>query len=376
MEWLLSILGLAFLMVVHESGHYLAARAFGMRVTKFSIGFGPTFFKVQPLDGFWTFTALAERVKVRLGKHDPEKHGPTVFQVAMIPFLAYVQIAGMNPLEEHDPKDKGSYANASLIGRIVTIVGGSLANYLFASVFFFVALMSDGKLVQPTQFDVLPDRPAAAAGLKNGDRVLEVAGHKVEEWPDMAARISANPGREIPIVVERPGADGTVERMTFQVTPSNEGGQGRVGIDGKAYPAKKVRVTASEAALLSVQMPPKVVQAFIGGLVDTITRKSDTKVSGPVGMVKEMAKTARAGIAELLFILGMLSAYLGAFNLLPLPALDGGRLMFLCYEATTRRRPNPMVEAQIHAVGLVMMLGLMLYVTFANDLGFGGGGNP
>jgi regulator of sigma E protease len=371
MEWLLSILGLGFLMVVHESGHYLAARAFGMRVTKFSIGFGPTFFKVQPIDGWWTFTSFADRVKVRLRKHDPDKHGPTVFQVAMIPFLAYVQIAGMNPLEEVDPKDEGSYANASLIGRIVTIIGGSLANYLFASVFFFVALMSDGRLVQPTQFDVIPDRPAAAAGMQNGDKVLEVAGHPVTEWPDMAARISENPGRTIPIVVDRAG-----ERLTFQVTPANENGQGRIGIDGKAYPATKVPVTASEAAVLSVKMPPKVVETFIVGLVETNTRKSDAKVSGPVGMVKEMAKTARAGIAELLFILGMLSAYLGAFNLLPLPALDGGRLMFLGYEATTRRRPNPMVEAQIHAVGLIMMLGLMLYVTFANDLGLGGGGTP
>lgn len=371
MEWLLSILGLAFLMVVHESGHYLAARSFGMRVTRFSIGFGPTFFKVQPMGGYWTFTALADRVKFRLGKHDPEKHGPTVFQVAMIPFLAYVQIAGMNPLEEIDPKDKGAYPNASLIGRIVTIVAGSAANYLFASVFFFVAFMGDGKLVQSTQFDVIDGRPAAAAGLKNGDRIVEVDGAKVEEWPAMAAKISANPGKEIPVVVERGS-----ERLTFQVKPSNEGGQGRIGIDGKAYPAKKVPVTASEAAILSVEMPPKVVQSFIVGLVETITRKTDAKVSGPVGMVKEIAKTARAGFAELLFILGMLSAYLGAFNLLPLPALDGGRLMFLGYEATTRRRPNPMVEAQIHAVGLVLFLGLMLYVTFANDLGFGSSTPP
>ena len=146
---------------------------------------------------------------------DRDKHGPTVFQVAMIPFLAYVQIAGMNPLEEHDPKDKGSYANASLIGRIVTIMGGSVANYLFASVFFFVALMSDGKLVQPTQFDVIADRPAAAAGLQNGDKVLEVAGQPVAEWPDMAAKISENPGKTIPIVVDRKG-----ERLTFDVTPS------------------------------------------------------------------------------------------------------------------------------------------------------------
>lgn len=371
MEWLLSILGIAFLMVVHESGHYLTARSFGMRVTKFSIGFGPTFFKIQPKGGYWTFTALGDRINVRLRKHDPEKHGPTVFQVAMIPFLAYVQIAGMNPLEEHDPKDKGSYANASLIGRIVTIIGGSLANYLFASVFFFVALMAEGKSLQSTQFDVIPDKPAAQAGMKNGDRIVQVDGTRVDEWGAMAAKISANPGREIPIVVERGG-----ETITFKVTPTDEKGHGRIGVDGKAYPPRKVPITVGEAAIASLEMPPKVVQIFAQGIAQAFTSPSETKLSGPIGMVKETKKAALEGLAPFLFFLGTISAYLGAFNLLPFPALDGGRLMFLGYEAATRKRPNPMVEAQIHAVGLVMMLGLMLYVTFANDLGLGGSSPP
>ena len=116
-SYLLAILGLALLMIVHEGGHYLAARKFGMRVTKFSIGFGPTLFKHRPKDS------------------------PTTFQIAVIPFLAYVQIAGMNPFEEHDPNDKGSYANASLLGRIATIAAGPIANYLFASLFMFLGFM-------------------------------------------------------------------------------------------------------------------------------------------------------------------------------------------------------------------------------------------
>src|SRR5262245_54753348 len=111
---IIGILGLALLMVVHEGGHFLAARACGMRVTRFSIGFGPTFFKIVPKNGYFWFTTAADRIRLRLWRHNPEKHGPTIYQVAMIPFLAYVQIAGMNPLEEIDPKDKGSYANGSL----------------------------------------------------------------------------------------------------------------------------------------------------------------------------------------------------------------------------------------------------------------------
>src|SRR5262249_36047329 len=137
---LIGILGLALLMVVHETGHFLAARAFGMRVNRFSIGFGPTLFKIVPDSGYYWFTTAADKLKIRLWRHDPQRNGPTIFQVAIIPFLAYVQIAGMNPLEEIEEGDKGSYAHASLIGRVVTIFSGPFANYLFASVFFFLSL--------------------------------------------------------------------------------------------------------------------------------------------------------------------------------------------------------------------------------------------
>src|SRR5262245_21489587 len=151
----IAILALVLLMVVHEGGHFLVARAYGMRVIKFSIGFGPTFFKIVPEDGFYWFTTAAGRVRLRLWRHIPEKHGPTVYQVAMIPFLAYVQVAGMNPLEDVDPEDKGSYANASLLGRICTIFGGPLANYLFASVLFFFSFFFGGRIVHSTEVTVL-----------------------------------------------------------------------------------------------------------------------------------------------------------------------------------------------------------------------------
>src|SRR5690606_29646058 len=137
----IGMLGLALLMVVHEAGHLLAARAFGMRVIKFSIGFGPALWRHQP------------------------KGSDTVYQVALIPFLAYVQIAGMNPLEEVDPDDKGSYANASLVGRISAIFAGPLANYLFASVLFFGAFMIGG---DSTKVSVMEKSAAAAAGMQEG----------------------------------------------------------------------------------------------------------------------------------------------------------------------------------------------------------------
>ncbi|NUQ77140.1 MAG: site-2 protease family protein [Polyangiaceae bacterium] len=361
-NWLIAILCLGLLMIVHEGGHYLAARAFGMRVITFSIGFGPAFFRIVPKDGYFWFCLTGDKIRIRLWKHDPEKHGPTVYQVAMLPFFAYVNIAGMNPFEEIDPKDKGSYANASVLGRISAIFAGPFANYAFASVLFFAAFFFGGRAVLPTNVNIVEGRPAAAAGLKDGDRIVEIAGVKVDEWEQMAGVIAARPGQTIPVVVER-----DQERLTLTVTTANEAGAGKIGVMAKG-PANKVPVTAKEAGYLAITRPPIVVKELVVGMWQFLSGKVEGELGGPVRIVQETARAAESGWTELLIFLGILSAYLGAFNLLPFPALDGGRLMFLGIEAATRRRANAKIEARIHAIGFVLLLSLVLYVTFAKDL--------
>jgi regulator of sigma E protease len=368
---LIGILGLALLMIVHEAGHLLAARAFGMRVTTFSIGFGPTFFKIEPREGYFWFTTFGGKARLRLGKHDPDKHGPTVYQVAMIPFLAYVQIAGMNPFEDHDPDDKGSYANASLFGRITTIFGGPLANYLFASVFFFFSFFYGGTVIPPTdpgttRVEVRDDMPAKQAGMQSGDRVVEVDGVAVDNWKEMAERISPHPNKPLPVVIERDG-----QRIPLVVTPKAADDDAKRGLIGVEYRIERRPVGAGEAAELAVTQPPKVVRDLVVFFAEWAVGEKEAELGGPVAIVKVSAAAAKTGITHWLFFLGQLSAYLGAFNLVPFPALDGGRLMFLGYELATRRRPNARVEAHIHVVGLMMLLGLMLYVTIFNDFAFG-----
>jgi len=366
--YLIGALGLALLMIVHEGGHFLAARAYGMRVTKFSIGFGPTIFKILPEDGYFWFTTAGGKVRLRMMRHNPEKHGPTVYQVAAIPFLAYVQIAGMNPLEEVEPDDKGSYANASLVGRIVAIFAGPLANYLFASVLFFGVYSIAGKIVtverESTVISVLDGRPAALAGIKDGDRIVKVADVEVETWTKMAENISKHPGEKIPIVVQRGGS----ERVTIEVTPASDNGKGRIGVGPYRY---RQAVSTKEAATLAVKQPAYVLKGLVLGLKDWVQKRTVEDLGGPKRMVEETANAAKSGWPDLVEFLAMLSAYLGAFNLIPFPALDGGRLMFLGYEAATRRRANPRIEAVIHGVGLIMLLGLMGYVTLFNDFGLG-----
>jgi regulator of sigma E protease len=335
--YLVAILGLAVLMIVHEAGHYFAARRFGMRVVRFSIGFGPTIWKHKPKDS------------------------PTVYQVALIPFLAYVQIAGMNPYEETDPKDPGSYANASLWGRIVTIAAGPLTNYFFASVLIFFGLLIGGREMpdEASMKVMVDDGPAQVAGIESGDRVLEVNGVHVSNWVDLKKSVSSHKGEAIDVVVERGG-----ERLPKTVTPDKADGLIHV-----RPPMYFERVGVGEALKESVIEPPLIVYENVVVIGRVIAGKEPLELSGPPRIVQETAKQARRGPGVLLRFLGMLSAYLGAFNLLPIPALDGGRLLFLGAEAVSRRRPDAKIEAHVHAIGLLMLLTLIGFVTLSEIFG-------
>ncbi len=335
---LLGILGLALLIVVHESGHLLVARAFGMRVVRFSIGIGPVLWRHRP------------------------RGSETVYQVALIPFLAYVQIAGMNPYEETDPEDRSSYANASVLARISTIFAGPLSNYLFASVLFFAAVtVAGGKLEPSLEIEVMPDRPAAAAGMRNGDRIVAISGQELRDWEHMRDVVRAHPGEPLEVTVQR--GDQT---LVLAITPrfDAEMGGGLIGVSSARE--ERIPLTLTEAVTYSLVKPPLVVKTTVVSLVELLTGRQKAELMGPVGIAQTTGRAAEAGWDTFFLWLGILSAYFGAFNLFPFPGLDGGRLIFLVYEAVTRRRPDARVEAHVHAVGLIVLLALIAVVTVSD----------
>lgn len=328
MGMLLALLGIALLMIVHEAGHFFVARAFGIRVERFAIGIGPTIFKHQPKDS------------------------DTIYQVGLIPFMAYVQIAGLNPFEEIEDDDEGSYANAGLFARIASIIAGPLANYLFASIVFFASFLAIGK--STTEIIVAPDTAAAEAGFLDHDVILSINGSKIESWQSLVKTVSPSAGKELTVVVMR-----GQEEKKLLVTPRGEGGRGLLGVTSVRGP-----MPYREAAVLSVEQPAELVAANVVGLYRIVTGKDSAQLSGPLGLMRETKKAAEAGLGEYLWIVAFLSTAVGFFNMLPVPALDGGRLIFLAYEAVTRRRPNQKVEAQIHMVGMVLLLTTLVLVTY------------
>jgi regulator of sigma E protease len=333
----LAIFGVAILMVVHEFGHYIAARKFGMRVETFSIGFGPTLWKKKP------------------------KGSDTTFQVGIIPFLAYVKIAGMNPFEPVSQDDKGSYLNASLWARVVTIAGGPLANYVLAFVLTLFGSIVGGRLMgddESMRVTPMPGGSALAIGILDGDKVITIGGVAIPDWDAITANVAPHAGETIDVEVERNG-----QRMHFAPIVGTEGDK-----KGKIMVRPPMRVmSASETLWYSFILPPKFIYLNIRGVARAISGKEKVQLGGPVRIVTEVSKAVAHGPSETLQYLGIISAGLVFVNLLPIPALDGGRLMFLLYEAIARRRANEKVETKIHAVALLMFLALFVLITI-NDV--------
>jgi regulator of sigma E protease len=335
---LATILGLSFLVIVHEAGHYLAARAFGMRVTRVSIGFGPAVVSHKP------------------------KNSPTTWQIGALPILAYVMIAGMNPAEDVDPKDPGLFSNKSVFARFVTIFAGSFANYLAASLMLFGLAMFAWHEEVPTEPMVIAaveeGMPAAVAGLKAGDVVLEAEGKSIKNVQALIEVTKTRAGKPTTYVIERDG-----KRLPpFTITPANKGDRGVIGV---APMTKSIARTMpiGEAAYTALVLPYRLAADNLAGIAKLIRERTTEGITGPVGMGKIVAAQAERGIVPFMNTLIMISIALAVANLLPFPALDGGKLVFLGYELITRKRPNEAFEMTVHAVGILFLLCVMALVT-------------
>jgi len=341
MNILLAILGISALVIVHESGHYLAARAFGMRVLRFSVGFGPTIAKFQPKDS------------------------PTVFQIGLIPFMAYVQIAGMNPAEDNDPADPDLYPNKSVTARFITIFAGPFANYLIASVLVFGLALGGHHGENPPHSPMVvetvqPGSPAMNAGIKPGDVIVQADNKPVHNVVDLIKATAERAGKATQYAVQRDGKP----LAPFTVTPIDDHGRGIIGIIPKV---DLTPMPVGRAITYAIAFPYELTVQQLEGFHMMYKQRSTEGVVGPVGMVKIVSRSA--DLVQLANFLVLISVALGMFNLMPFPALDGGRLMFIGYEIITRRRANERIETMVHTVGLVLLLCLIALVTLRDVAG-------
>ncbi|HCW51788.1 MAG TPA: RIP metalloprotease RseP, partial [Clostridiales bacterium] len=206
---------------------------------------------------------------------------------------------------------------------------------------------------------VIPGYPAERAGLEPGDAILAIDGREVGTWAEVVESIDSSPGREMVLLVRR-----GEETLTFEVTPTVDPEDPEEGFLGIAPTLVYRRVGPLEAIYMGVTETWRVLVAWLSGLVGLLLGRAPLDLAGPVMTVKFIGVTAKSGLANLMYLAGFLSLNIGLFNLLPFPALDGGRLSFLAYEGVTGRRVDPRKESLVHFLGFAALILLIILVTY------------
>ncbi len=349
------LLVLGPLVLVHELGHYLVGRLFGVKADAFSIGFG------KEIAG-WT-----------------DRRG-TRWKLSVLPLGGYVQFAGdMNPASAPDPQaDRLSEAERAhtfhvkpLWQRALIVLAGPLTNLICAVAIFAAFNLAYGKMVAtPEIAEFTADSPAREAGLVLGDRIVSINGERVETFMDIPPRILPFPGRTVDITVARDGREitvpvriaETIERDRF----GNESRIGRVGVG--AGRAEVVPVGPGEAITLGVEQSIGIMRLMVTGIGQIFTGERSVKeLGGPIKIAKYSGEQFSLGWSQFVSFAALISINLAFINLLPIPGLDGGHLAFYAAEAVRRKPLGVRSQEWALRTGLALVLALMLFVTI-NDL--------
>ena len=328
------------IVLIHEFGHFLFAKLSGVKVVEFSVGMGPRIFSVK-------------------GKE-------TKYSLKLLPLGGSCAMYG----EDEDEDAPGSFNSAPLLGRIATIAAGPIFNFILA---FLVAIfiVANVGVDKPVISGFVSGLPAESSGLMAGDEIKEINGKKVDFYRNVSTYLFLNQGKDIVLTVKRNGN----EEKTVNISPvySEENSQYMIGIRSSGYQKLTNPLEIIKYSVLEVKF---TISMTVESLAHLIKGKVDVgEVSGPVGIVSMIGDTVNEskpyGIFVVLLSLSqmvlLLSANLGVMNLLPLPALDGGRLIFLFLEAIFRRPLNRKIEGYIHLAGFAFLMLLMVFVMF-NDI--------
>ena len=333
LQIILAILAFGLLVIVHEFGHFITAKRGGVQVNEFWIGMGPTLLKKQ--------------------------HNGTLYCLKLLPFGGACVMEG----EDSESDNDHAFGKASLPRRMLIVAAGALMNFLVGFLIVLAVIQPNGPnggYIVSTIDSVDPASTAAAAGgLQAGDELLDVDGYNILLRSDFEMALSRGMDTTYEVVVRRDGEKITLPAVVLEATIEGEDGRKMIGLTFAEQP-DSIGMHVNMAVRTSLNYA-RLVWVSLGMLVSG--QVGVDQLSGPVGVASVMATTASYSISAFLQLVAFISINLGVMNLLPLPALDGGRLVFLIIEGI-RRKPVPAkYEGYIHAAGLMLLLALMVYVT-------------
>jgi len=369
------LLVLSVLVLAHELGHFSVARRFGIRIEEFGLGFPPRavgwyknkFGKRVKVSGTRTFASLEESENQKL---HPKK-GATIYSLNWLPLGGFVKIKGQ---DGDNKNDEDSFAAKPIYQRALVLVAGVVMNIVLAWFLFSIGYMIGlpqttndlGKRARVSEqsvlvADVLADSPAAVAGLEAGDKILAVEGLKITTESGLQEVIGNRGDMETEILINRNG-----EEKTILATPKKSNDRAVIGIS--IFAAGKISYpffsALTEGAKTTAWTLEAIVLAFIGLFRDMFSGVSvGDQFAGPIGIANITGQAARMGLVYLLQFMALLSLNLAVLNILPFPALDGGRLLFLLIEKLKGSPVRKTFENLMNNLGFLLLILLIIFIT-------------
>lgn len=323
---------LVFLLVVmlHEFGHFAVAKLSGIKVNEFSIGMGPKIYQKQKGETFYSLRAL--------------------------PVGGYVAMEG----EEDNSHDPRAFNNVSIVKRMAVVLAGAFMNFVLAFIAFTLIFSIVGYGSSEIE-KVISNSPADKAGIQSGDLIIKINENKVKDIYDINSIISKNQKEEMDFQINR---EGNILNLKIKPEYSVENQMYLIGITSKLDHSllKSISLGANRTLEMSKLILKSIKMMFSGSF-------KMEYLSGPVGVVQLIGSESSKGFLNFLQILGLISVNLGVFNLLPIPALDGGKFLFLLIEALRGKPIDEKIEQGLSLIGISLLFSLMIYVTIFNDIG-------
>ncbi len=331
--YLLAIGVFLILIVIHEFGHFIAAKLLGVQVNEFAVGFGPKLFK--------------------------KKIGETTYSVNLIPLGGYCAMEG----EDENSENERAFCNKKPWRRFLIVVMGATFN-IVAGLIIVAIILAPAKMFTSTVVAEFSENATSSqSGLMLDDKIVEVEGRKIFSFYDLSYSFTNVPDGKLDMIVLRNGEKTELKDVTFETEEEND--MSYIVLDFKVYGIKKTFGSYfKETIKTTISYCAVIWRSFI----DVLSGKYGiSAVSGPVGVAATMGDLAKQNLEMLLPIMALITINLGIFNLFPLPALDGGRLLFILIEMIIRKPVPQKFEAIVHTVGFVVLFGFMLLVS-AKDI--------
>ncbi|MEW6042313.1 MAG: RIP metalloprotease RseP [Elusimicrobiota bacterium] len=336
---LIDIISVAFtfgvIIFIHELGHFLLGKAYGVKIEKFAFGFGPE---------------IAGRTI-----------GETRYRLCAVPLGGYVRFAGDEP--ETATGDPREFFSQKWYRRIAIVVAGPLMNYFLAIIFIFITIYFSGVGIpsnEPVIGLVAPDMPAARAGLKEGDVIVTMDGVEIKFWQDISKIVHKSAGKKMKFFIKR-----GEKIIKVDITPefNKELSVGLIGISPKMFVQK---VGLIKSFITSINHTVGLSIFYVRYLIERLIKWEKPEVAGPVGIAQFISKAAHAGLSSFLLFVGQISVMIGLLNLFPVPVLDGGHILYYTIEGITGKSLSRKVMEAGNFVGLSLLVALMLFAFYSD----------